>query len=115
MSDTQQIGQVFPCTAGTNDNDIMVTVVGPQSLSYDTWVLASTAGSMDVEVAVVGTTYLASRIALLDGTSTTPSTLVNATTAGKVAIFRGKFTAIRVRQDQAAGVVAPSLIGYRTA
>lgn len=115
MSDTQNVAQVFACTAGTNDNDPIVTVIGPHSLSYDTWVLGSTAGSMDVEVALVGTTYLATPIALLDATSLTPSTMVAATTAGKAVVFRGKFASIRVLQTGGTAVVAPSLVGYRTA
>lgn len=113
MSDQIHKAVAFPCAAGTNDNDIIISVTD-DALHYDTWILGSTAGAMDVEVALVGTTYLATQVALLDMTSTTPSTMVVETSAGKAAAFRGKFTAIRVRQKGATGVVAPSLVGYRT-
>jgi len=41
--------------------------------------------------------------------------MVIETTAGNPAAFRGKFTSIRIRQKGATAVVAPSLVGYRTA
>jgi hypothetical protein len=104
---------LFPCTAGVSDNDVIVTLTD-DALHYDTWILGSSAGAMDVEVALVGTSYLATQVALLDMTSTTPATMVIETTAGKAAAFRGKFSAIRIRQKGATAVVAPSLIGYRT-
>lgn len=113
MSDETHKAVVFPCAAGANDNDIIIAITG-DALHYDTWLLGSTAGAMDVEVALINTSYLATQIALLDLTSTTPSTMVIETTAGKPVAFRGKFTAIRVRQKGATAVVAPSLIGYRT-
>ena len=105
---------VFPCAAGTNDNDIIVTIKD-DALHYDTWELASSAGAMDVQVSILDTTnFLATQIALMDDTSTTPSTLVIETTAGKLAIFRGKFTAVQVRQKGATAVAGASLLGYRT-
>lgn len=113
MSDQVHKAVSFACAAGTNDDDIMVTLTD-DALHYDTWILGSTGGAMEVHVALIGTTPLATPIALLDMTSTTPSTMVVATTAGKAVAFRGKFTAIRVRQTGATAVVAPALIGYRT-
>lgn len=103
----------FTCTASVNDNDVICSIID-DALHYDTWVLGSTAGAMDVEVSLDGTNYLATVIALLDMTSTTPATMVVVTTAGKPAAFRGKFRAIRVRQNGATAVVNPALIGYRT-
>lgn len=113
MSDQVHKAVVFPCAAGVSNDDIIITL-RDDGLHFDTWILGSTAGVMDVEVALIGTTYLASPLALLDEMSTTPSTMVVQTEAGKAFVFRGKYTAIRVRQKDATAVVAPSLIGYRT-
>lgn len=107
--------KVFTCTAGTNDNDVIVTVSLEDASSYDTWILGSSAGAMDVQISLLAAgTVLSSPVALLDMTSTTPSTTVVATTAGKAAALRGKFTSIVISQAGATGVVAPSLVGYRT-
>jgi hypothetical protein len=113
MSDQVHKAVNFACAAGVNTGDIICSITD-DALHYDTWELCSTGGVMDVEVSLDGTNYLATKLALLDMTSTTPSTMVTATTAGKVAAFRGKFRAIRVKQNGATAVANAALIGYRT-
>lgn len=113
MSDQVHKAVNYSCTAGVNTGDVIASITD-DALHNDTWELASTGGAMEIEVSLDGTNYLASKLALLDMTSTTPSTMVVATTAGKIAAFRGKFRAIRIKQTGATAVTAPSFIGYRT-
>jgi len=100
------------CVAGVGDNDIIAEVTGNGDL-YSTWQLGSVAGSMDVEVSLDGTTYLATVIALVDLTSTAPSTTVTATTAGKNYGFKGRFKKIRIRQTAATAVTGAFVEGYQ--
>lgn len=113
MSDQVHKAVNYSCVAGVNAGDVIASITD-DALHNDTWELASTGGAMDVEVSLDGSNYLATKLALLDLTSTTPSTMVTFTTAGKAAAFRGKFRAIRVKQNGATAVANPSLIGYRT-
>ncbi len=81
--------------------------------NYDTFCLGSTAGVMEVEVSGDGVNFLASKIALIDLTSTTPSTAVVVTAAGKSFGFSGKYKALRVLQNGGTAVVAAFLNSYQ--
>jgi hypothetical protein len=100
------------CTAGVSDNDIIAEVTGNGDL-YNTWQLGSTAGAMDVEVSLDGTNYFATVCALIDLTSTAPSTAVTVTAAGKNYGFKGRYKKVRVRQNGATAVANPILVGYQ--
>lgn len=96
---------------GTNDNDIVFDITSNAEL-YDTWQLGSTAGVMDVFVSGDGTNYMSAAVALIDLGSTAPSTAVVVTTAGGNFGLKGRWRAIRVRQNGATGVANGYLIGY---
>jgi hypothetical protein len=102
----------FPCIATVADN-ATVCEISDDAMCYDTWIVGSTAGVIDVFVSLDGTNYLASLVALLDLTSTTPSTMVQATIAGGAFVFRGKYRKIKLLQNTT-NVVNPALLGYRT-
>ena len=85
---------------------ITLTPGGPQ---YNTFQFGSAAGAIDVFGSGDGTTYLADPVAMIDLTSTTPSTLVIETTAGKHFGIRGQFKALRFLQKGATGVTGAYL------
>lgn len=97
--------------AGTNDNDIVFDITSNAEF-YDTWQLGSTAGAMDVFVSGDGTNYLTAAIALIDLGSTAPSTAVVVTAANGNYGIKGRWKAIRVRQNGATAVANAFLIGY---
>lgn len=98
---------------GTNDNDIVFDITSNAEL-FDTWQLGSTAGAMDVFVSGDGTNYLTAAIALIDLGSTAPSTAVVVTAANGNYGIKGRWKAIRVRQNGATGVANAFLIGYQS-
>jgi len=87
--------------AGVNDNDI---VIQTEDVSiFNTHMLFSTAGAMDVEVSFDGTNYSSAALSLADlGAASTNPVLV--TVAGRVYGFRGTYRKIRVRQNGATAV-----------
>lgn len=105
-------GVNFPCVATSADNATVCEVVG-DSMNYDTWILGSTTGLIDVYVDLGSGSYQTAPIALLDLGSTTPSTMVVKTAANGSFCFRGKFPKIKLLQETT-NVTGPSLIGYRT-
>lgn len=102
----------FTCAATTADNATVCEVLEDARI-FDTWILGSSAGLIDVYVSLDGTNYLATPLALLDMTSTTPSTMVVKTAAGGTFAFRGKFRKIKLLQETT-NVTGAALIGYRT-
>ena len=97
--------------AGTNDDDIVFDITS-NAEQFDTWQLGSSAGAMDVFVSGDGTLYQSAAIALIDLGSTAPSTAVVVTTAGGNYGLKGRWKAIRVRQNGATAVEDAFLIGY---
>lgn len=92
---------------GTNDNDVVIQT-GDVS-AWDSFLLLSTAGAMDVLVSLDGTNY--STVALrLEDMGVAGSTPVLVTAAGQVYGFRGKFAAIRVLQNGATAVENATLV-----
>lgn len=113
MTDTNlHAGVNFACVA-TASNNATVCEVADDSLNYDTWILGSTAGKMDVQVSLDGASYLSTAMALLDMCSIDPSTMVLETAANRVFCLRGKFKKIKLLQ-QTDNVSGAALIGYRT-
>lgn len=111
MSDRVHESVVVAEMTGVNDNDVLCTV---NATDYDTWILGSTAGAMDVFVSLDGTNFLASAVALEDMVSTTPATRVVVTAAGRAFKLLIKCKLIRVLQNGATGVANGRLVGYRT-
>ena len=92
---------------GTNANDVVIQS-GDVS-SYDTFMLQSTAGAMQVLVSLDGINYSTAPLSLQDmgATSATPVLL---TAANRTYGFRGKFAKIQVTQNGATGVVNGCLV-----
>lgn len=87
---------------GTNDNDILFTT--GRMLSYDTFMVMSTDGAVDVETTLDGTNW-SDPISLSDlGASTSDPVLVTA--ADRMYGFKGKYLQIRVRQNGATASAA---------
>lgn len=99
--------------SGTNDNDAVITIADAAAndlLNYDSFMLMSTAGAMDVFVSLDGTNYITAPLSLTDlGATTTAPVIV--TVANRMYGFRGKFQGIIVRQNGATAVENASLIG----
>lgn len=99
-------------TAGVSDNDILIQRVGDTNSfdnanAYDMFTIAGSAGAVDVEVSMDGTTYLATVLALQDEASIAPTTRVLVTAAGRVYSFTGRYRKVRIRQNG-----APAAVGY---
>lgn len=92
---------------GVNANDVVIQS-GDVS-SYDTFMLQSTAGAMQVLVSLDGTNYSTAPLSLQDmgATTTTPVLL---TAANRTYGFRGKFAALKVTQNGATGVANGCLV-----
>lgn len=76
---------------------------------FDTWILTSTAGAMDV---FVENHASAVAVALIDLASTAPSTAVIVTAAHGQYGLKGRFPYLKVLQNGATAVVGAKLIGY---
>lgn len=113
MSDQIHKAVNFTCAASPGAG-LNVVEITDDALHYDTWIFGSAAGSMDAQVSLDGTNYQTAVLAMLDMGSSTPSTMVVATTAGGNYAIRGKFRKLRLRQIGATGVTGAALIGYRT-
>lgn len=97
------------------DNAVVFQLGGDGAIpEFDTFQIGSTAGVMDVFGSGDGVNYLADPLALIDLTSTTPSTLVQQTTAGKHFGLRGKFRALRVLQNGATAVQNAYIIAHES-
>ena len=98
---------LYEADDGVNDNDVLLTT-GDVS-KYDSFLLMSTAGAMDVFVSLDGTNFSTAPLSLQDfGATTTNPVLV--TVANRVYGFRGKFRFVRLLQNGAAAVVNPHVI-----
>lgn len=106
-SDFRGNAMLYANGVGVNDNDL-VFQTGDVS-RYDTFMLLSTAGAMDVFVSLDGTNYSTAPLTLQDmsSSSDTPALL---TAAGAVFGFRGKFSKIQVLQNGATAVANASLM-----
>ena len=88
--------------SGTNDNDSIFGELDNMQ-AFDTFLLMSTAGAMDVFVSLDGTNFTTAPLSLVDmgATDTLP---VVVTAANRLYGFRGKFKHIIVRQNGATAV-----------
>lgn len=96
---------------GVNDNDEIFEIEA-NAEDFDTWIIGSTAGAMDVFVSLDGTNYLADAFTLTDQCSTAPATKVALTTAGRGFGLYGRYKKIRVLQNGATAVANAALIGF---
>lgn len=88
--------------SGINDNDSIFGVIDNVQ-GFDSFMLMSTAGAMDVFVSLDGTNFTTSALSLVDlGAEDTNPVIVTA--ANRLYGFRGKFKKIRVDQNGATAV-----------
>lgn len=109
---TQSVGnsgnaQIFTNTS-TDDNEVAIQT--NDVLQFDTFMLMSVTGVVDVFPSLDGTNYATAPISLQDmGASTSDPVLV--TVAGRIYGFRGKFSKLRVLQNGATDVAVSLLCG----
>lgn len=97
--------------SGTNDNDLVFDLTNMEL--FDTFMLSSTAGAMDVFVSLDGTNFTTAALSLLDLGANTEITLALDTVANRMYAFRGKYKAIQVRQKGATAVENAALrVGF---
>lgn len=92
---------------GAADNDILFTALNLDP--YSTHIIHATAGTVDVEITIDGTNWTDSAtnpVALEDAHATAHGTYVLTIAPGKVGIFRGKVSGLRVRQNGATAASA---------
>ena len=88
----------FTGVAGVNDNDVVYT--SPDVSAYSYHLIECTAGTIDVDVSVNGTNWIAA-VAGVSLVTTTPGTRVIEAASGVCLEIRGKFKRIRVLQKGA--------------
>lgn len=88
--------------AGTADNSVIIDWHNSLD-TFDTFMLMSTAGAMDVFASLDGTNYTTAAIALSDQGATSPDPVI-VTAAGRMYGFKGKYKALRVLQNGATNV-----------
>lgn len=92
----------------TADNEVAFTT--GQVGRYNTFMLLSTAGAVDVLVSLDGTNYSTAALSLVD-LGAADSLPVLTTVAGRVYGFRGKYSKVKVLQNGATGVTVSLLCG----
>lgn len=80
---------------GVDDDDVLFTIEGAEV--FDTFLLLSATGAVDVQVSLDGTNW-SSAISLADLGAVTNDPVV-VTAAGRLFGFRGKFAKVRVLQN----------------
>lgn len=85
-------------TAGTNDNDVVYT--SNDITTYNTHYVECTAGTIDVDVSLDGTNYIAA-VAGVSLVTTTPATRAIDAASGVCLRIEGKFKKLRVNQKGA--------------
>lgn len=90
---------------GTGDNALILEVEVAQ---YDTFILQSTQGAMDVFVSLDGTNYATAPLSLTDMGAVSSDPVI-VTAANRTYGFRGKFRKVKVLQNGATAVLNPML------
>jgi hypothetical protein len=88
---------------GVNDNDVLFT--SGDMRPYDTFMIMSTAGAVDVYGSLDGTNYNTAPLSLADLGAVTSDPVV-VTVANRLYGFRGKYRYIRVLQNGATAATA---------
>lgn len=100
--------------ASNADNAVVFTLTG-NGQEYDTYILGSTAGVMDVFASGDGTNFGTTALALIDLCSTTPATRVVETAANRHFMLQGRWKAIQVLQKGATAVENAYVIATESA
>ena len=93
--------------SATADNDVLIQT--DDISRYDTFMVMSTAGTVDVYVSLDGTTYSTAALSLVDQGATTSDPVV-VTAALRSYGFRGKYSKVRVLVAGATNPTAASLV-----
>ena len=93
---------------GTNDDDVLLTV--EDAREFDTFILMSTDGAVDVQVTLDGTNWSTAPLSLTDMGATTSDPVI-VTVADRVYGFRGVVRGVRVLQNGATATVASLMCG----
>jgi hypothetical protein len=96
--------------SNTSTLDNEVTIETSDISQFDTFMVHSSAGAVDVFGSLDGSTYVAAPLSLQDMGATTTDPVV-VTAAGRVYGFRGKFRKLRVLQNGDPDVTAQLLCG----
>jgi hypothetical protein len=96
---------------GVNANDAVVQT--GDVFGYDTFMLMSTAGAVQVLASLDGTNYATAPLSMTD-LGATVSTPVIVTAANRVYGFRGSFSKIRVTQNGATAATGVTLVCSKT-
>lgn len=100
--------------AAAADNAVVFTLTG-NGQEYDTYIIGSTAGVMDVFASGDGTNFLTTALALVDLCSTTPATTVVETAANRHFLLRGRWKAIQILQKGATAIENAYVIATESA
>lgn len=92
---------------GVNANDVVVQT--GDVLGYDTFMVMSTAGAVQVLVSLDGTNYATAPLSMTD-LGATVSTPVIVTAANRIYGFRGTFSKIQVTQNGATAATGVCLV-----
>lgn len=111
VSDPMGNASRYKTGSGVNDNDVVVQT-GDVS-AFDTFLLQSTAGAMDVFVSLDGTNYATAALSLVDKGATTSDPVV-VTAANRTYGFKGTFALIKVMQNGGTAVANACLMCSRT-
>ncbi len=102
-------GDVLVWTGGISTDDNEVVVQTNDVFNYDTFILFSTAGVMDVTVTLDGTNYSTAPLSLTDmGAAASAPVIV--TVANRVYGFKGRFNKVRVLQASGTDLADVSLV-----
>lgn len=96
--------------SGSADNDIIIQ--SGDISRFDTFMLMSSAGAVDVFVSLDGTNYATNALSLQDMGATTTDPVV-VTAANRIFGFRGKFRKIRVLVNGATNPTTATLMASR--
>ena len=109
LATVESYGKVEVWSGGVStDNDEVVLQTG-SIIHYNTFLLMSTAGTMDVTVALDGTNYSTAPLSLTD-LGATASAPVIITAANRIYGFKGYFMKVRVLQNGATDLADVVLI-----
>lgn len=95
---------------GVSANDVVIQT--NDIAQFDTFLLQSTAGAMQVLVSLDGTNYSTAPLSLTDMGATVSDPVI-VTAANRTYRFRGTFSKIRVTQNGATGLANATLICSR--
>ena len=97
LATAKYYGNVLVYSGGISTDDTEVVIQSGSVIHFNTFIILSTAGAMDVTVSLDGTNYSTARLSLTDmGAAASAPVIVSV--AGRVYGFKGYFAYVRVIQ-----------------